>query len=215
MTSRKYFEGARFGELTIVGMAPRRGTNKFVYCTCSCGNPETIEVFIGNLGRGHTTSCGCVFREVITKHGLTNTLEYRVRTYMIQRCYNKNHDSYSDYGGRGITVCERWLESVENFIEDMGKCPEGLTLERIDVNGNYCPENCKWETASNQGYNKRIRESNTSGRTGVYWCEKESLWRAQIGYMGKVFALGGSPSFDAAVLLREQAEIKYYGRIKE
>lgn len=215
MVSRKYVDGATFGQLTIVGMAPRRGTNKFVYCTCSCGNPDIIEVFIGNLGRGHTTSCGCAFKEAITKHGLHNTLEYRVRIYMIQRCYNENHDSYLDYGGRGISVCDRWLESVENFYDDMGLCPEGYTLERIDVNGNYCPENCKWDTPSNQGYNKRIRESNTSGRTGVYWAEREGFWKAQIGYMGKVFALGSSHCFEEAVKLREKAELHYYGWIKE
>lgn len=174
-----------------------------------------IQVFIGNLGRGHTTSCGCVWKESVTKHGLNGTLEYRVRTYMIQRCYNENHDSYPDYGGRGITVCERWLASVEDFVADMGKCPDGLTLERIDVNGNYCPENCKWETASNQGYNKRMRQNNTSGRTGVSWSETEGLWKAQIGYMGKVYALGGSLSFDKAVKLKKQGELKYYGWNKE
>lgn len=215
MITRKYFEGAKFGELTIVGMAPRRGTNKFVYCTCSCGNPEIIEVFIGNLGRGHTTSCGCAFKEAITKHGLHNTLEYRVRTYMIQRCYNENHESYLDYGGRGITVCDRWLESVENFYSDMGPCPDGMTLERIDVNGNYCPENCKWETSGNQGYNKRIRSNNKSGRTGVSWRGPDAVWVAQIGFEGRVIPLGSSPSFEIAVKIREEAELKYYGWIKE
>lgn len=213
--ARKYYEGATFGKLTIVGRAPVRGNNKFVYCECSCGNEEIFQVFIGNLGRGHTTSCGCAKLEAITKHGLHNTLEYRVRVYMIQRCYNIKHDSYPDYGGRGIYVCDRWLESVENFLTDMGKCPEGHTLERIDVNGNYTPENCKWDTAGNQGYNKRIRTNNTSGRTGVYWKEKESLWGAQIGFKGKVIALGSSTSFEKAVKIREEAELKYYGWIKE
>lgn len=212
---KKYADGEKFGLLTVIGAAPPRKQNKFVYCKCDCGNPEPIEVFIGNLGRGHTTSCGCAWLENVTKHGLTNTLEYRVRTYMIQRCYNTKHDSYPDYGGRGIYVCDRWLESVENFVADMGKCPEGHTLERIDVNGNYTPENCKWDTLGNQGYNKRIRTNNTSGRTGVYWKEQESAWAAQIGFEGKVIALGSRSSFEEAVKIREEAELKYYGWIKE
>lgn len=91
-TAKKYYEGAVFGELTVVERAPPRGSNKFVYCRCSCGNPEVIQVFIGNLGRGHTTSCGCVWKEAVTKHGLYDTLEYRVRVYMIQRCYNEKHE---------------------------------------------------------------------------------------------------------------------------
>lgn len=213
--ARKYYEGAVFGKLTVVGRAPPRKNNKYVCVECSCGNPEIFQVFIGNLGRNHTTSCGCTWRENVTKHGLHNTREYRVRVYMIQRCYNTKHESYPDYGGRGITVCDRWLDSVENFYEDMGPCPEGLTLERIDVNGNYCPENCKWETSGNQGYNKRIRSNNTSGRTGVYWKESEGLWSAQIGFEGRVIPLGSSNSFEGAVKIREEGELKYYGWIKE
>lgn len=211
----KYDVGTLWGKLTVIERLPKSGTNLFVMCKCDCGNPEPLRVFVGNLGKGHTTSCGCARIEAITKHGLHNTLEYRVRTYMIQRCFNENHESYADYGGRGISVCDSWLESVETFYEDMGPCPDGMSLERIDVNGNYCPENCKWDTPSNQGYNKRIRESNTSGRTGVYWAEKEGVWKAQIGYMGKVFALGSSLSFEGAVKLREKAELHYYGWIKE
>lgn len=213
--SKKYFVGAKFGKLTITERLPKVSTNTSVLCKCDCGNPEQIKVFIGNLGRGHTTSCGCAFEEAITKHGLYGTPAYSVRAYMIQRCCNPNHDSYADYGGRGIKVCDRWLESVENFVEDMGQPPEGLTLERVDVNGDYCPENCKWETATNQMYNQRIRDNNTSGRTGVYWSNRDNLWKAQIGHKGEVIPLGHSKSFDVAVKLREEAELKYYGWIKQ
>lgn len=74
---------------------------------------------------------------------------------MKQRCFNKNNKSYKYYGGRGITVCDRWLESLSNFVEDMGERPEGYTLERINVNGDYCPDNCKWASWSEQMRNRR------------------------------------------------------------
>ncbi|MNR05724.1 hypothetical protein D3C85_1217690 [compost metagenome] len=83
------------------------------------------------------------------------------------------------------------------------------------MNGNYCPENCKWDTTSNQAYNQRKRKDNTSGRTGVSWSERDSVWKAQIGYEGSVIILGQSPSFEVAVKLREEAEIKYYGKTKK
>jgi|SRR5690554_418941 len=211
----KYGIGKKFNRLTIVGKLPKEGTNSYRLCKCDCGNPEILKVSISNLGRNHTTSCGCYFLEAITSHGMYGTRTYRARYDMLSRVYDPAHPGYSDYGGRGIQVCDRWRESFENFFEDMGECPEGYSLDRIDYNGDYEPGNCRWATLSVQGYNQRRRSNNTSGRTGVYFSTRDGVWRAQIGFEGKVIPLGSSPDFEGAVKLREEAELKYYGWNKE
>lgn len=91
-------------------------------------------------------------------HGMSNTPEYKAWFEMKRRCYNKNRKGYKNYGGRGIKVCDRWLESFENFYEDMGDRPSpNHSLDRIDVNGNYEPSNCKWSDRTEQNYNQRFR----------------------------------------------------------
>lgn len=210
----KYGIGAKFDKLTIVGKVPKEGTNSSRLCRCDCGNPSVIKVSISNLGRNHTTSCGCVHKEIVTKHGKYKSRTYRARFDMLHRVYDERHPSYIDYGGRGIKVCDRWIESFENFYKDMGDCPEGLTLDRIDSNGDYTAENCRWASAGLQGYNQRKRRDNTSGRTGVSYNKESDKWTAQIGFEGRVIPLGSSKSFDVAVKLREEAELKYYGFLK-
>lgn len=133
---------------------------------------------------------------------------------MRQRCYYEKHDFYHDYGGRGIEVCEEWRQSFEQFYEDMGDCPEGMSIERIDPNGNYCPSNCKWDTNSNQGFNKNIRPTNTSGRTGVCFHTTNLKWCAAITLNYEHYHLGSFDSFEEAVKAREEAELKYFGKIK-
>jgi len=211
MKEEKYGVGKKFNRLTIVEKLPQQGSNGYRLCICDCGNPEPIKVSISNLGRNHTTSCGCAFLEAVTTHGMTNSREYRARYDMLNRVYDERHPGYCDYGAKGIIVCERWLESFENFFEDMGNCPEGYSLDRINPQGNYEPANCRWATLNVQAYNKGLKSTNTSGRTGVYKDSRSGRWTAQIGYMGKVIPLGGSYDFDEAVKLREAAELKYYG----
>ena len=134
---------------------------------------------------------------------------------MISRCYNQNNHRYPEYGGRGIVVCERWKNSFENFLEDMGERPDGMTLDRIDVNGNYCKDNCRWATDSLQSFNMRKRKDNTSGKTGVYWEKRRGRWVASIDRNGETIYLGSYPAFEDAVKAREEAELKYFYMIKE
>ena len=219
--------GQTYGELTVLeecsGKRAPSGKNRRVWlCKCSCGN--TLEVFHGSLRSGNTKSCGCKRNEFISKalialergsHGKVGTKIYYCWDNMKARCSNPNSIAYKDYGGRGIIYDPHW-ESFENFYRDMGDCPEGMSLDRINVNGNYCKENCRWADRSTQSYNTRMSDNNTSGRTGVYLADEEyGLWKAMIYINGKLTYLGCSKSYDKACKLRADAELKYYGVVKE
>jgi len=140
---------------------------------------------------------------------------YNTYSLIVNRCTNPNADDYQYYGGRGISICDRWLgeNGFYNFLDDMGERPIGHTIERIDTNKNYYKENCKWENVFNQRYNRRRFKNNKSGVTGVSFKKKLQKWVAQISKNGKVIHLGYFDDFEEAVMCRKEAELKYYGKL--
>ena len=122
-------------------------------CVCDCGTAKDVKH--SHLHNQKTKSCGCSW----TTHGMTNTNEYRVWDAMVRRCLNKKHHAFKDYGGRGITVCDKWLK-FEGFFEDMGNQPQNMQLERVDNSLGYFKENCKWTTVTEQARNRRSTKLN-------------------------------------------------------
>lgn len=151
--------GERFGHLVAIRKTGKTKHNHSLWkCVCDCGGTKITA--LQSLRSGSTKSCGClhreIFKKIVTKHGMCYIKGYSSWRCMNSRCYNPKDISYHNYGGRGITVCKRWLD-IKNFIFDMGERPEGLTLERINNDKGYCKENCKWATYTEQSRNKRTK----------------------------------------------------------
>lgn len=165
----------KYGRLLVTS---RNGSDKYKksrwMCICDCGNSITVTgVYLTN---GDTKSCGCLKKEGNRKtHGMIRSPEYSVWCDMKKRCYLKSGKSYKNYGGRGISVCDRWLNSFEAFYEDMGERPsEKHTIDRNDNNDGYSPENCSWETQKAQMNNVRYNHMMTfkgETRTMMQWSE--------------------------------------------
>jgi len=169
----------RFGRLTAVKRGHSKKNGAAWLCLCDCGK-HTV-VYSTRLRNGDTQSCGCYQRHQLSlrkkTHGKSQTITYQAWLNMKARCYNQKIPAYKNYGGRGIAVCDRWLNSFENFYSDMGEMTVGLTIERIDNDKGYSPKNCKWATRVEQARNMR------STRMIRYGGKNQSLsaWAEEIG----------------------------------
>lgn len=163
--------GNIYGRLKVLCSAGNAKHHALWVCVCDCGNK--IKATGTHLRTGHTTSCGCSR----IKHGLAGTKQYSAWSAMLARCYNINNCNFKNYGARGISVCDRWKDSLSNFILDMGVPDLKMSLERINVNGNYEPNNCRWATSIDQSRNKRA--SNIIEFNGLKMCA--SSWAEKIG----------------------------------
>lgn len=198
---RKVNVGDDFVRLTVTREAakyhsPKGQMHRQVECKCVCGN--IVIVRTSSLRSGLTISCGCLQREKAAvnrrnsaTHGMDGTTTYKAWASMKQRCLNPKHEFFNHYGGRGIQVCDSWLESFKNFFADMGECPEGLTLDRIENDGNYEPANCRWATRFQQNSNRRnatlltmdgetMCVSEWSRKTGIH--QDTIRWRISRGW---------------------------------
>jgi len=208
--------GQKFGRLTIVERIEnaKDGHAKWL-CQCKCNN-NTV-VYSTNLIRGLTRSCGCLNKELTIKRNYKHGHSYKNKisnTYIIwqgiiQRCNDSNHGAYKNYGGRGIKVCDRWQQpkgqGFINFLKEMGKNPGGLSIDRINNNGDYCKENCRWSTIKEQIRNRR----NTIWITidGITKCLAEWCEIYHIDYKkvwGRIYQYGWTPEEALELILRRK-----------
>jgi len=182
--------GREFGRLTVIRRHGKSSLPVMWECECECGTKKVVAY--KHLAYGGTVSCGCYRTELNQKprtHGQAcKSSDNRTKLYTTwegikQRCHNPNYHDYKTYGGRGITVCDRWKNSFENFFEDMGVKPKGLTLERIDNDKGYSKENCKWATYKQQARNRRDNRFITyNGETKIMtdWARQYGLSRGVL-----------------------------------
>lgn len=216
MKKYKNITGENFGKWTAIEKDVSTD-GPYWLCICECGCKRSVVIY--DLINEKSKSCGCVSSERMANaartHGMSSTRFIRIWRTMLRRCYETKFPQYDNYGGRGIIVCEDWHD-FNNFKNDMfDTYNDWLSIDRIDVNGNYCKENCRWVNYSTQAYNKRKVNTNTSGRTGVSFHNKMKKWAAKITKDKKQIHLGYYNEFEDAVKARESAELYYYGVNKE
>lgn len=197
--------GKTFSFLTVVSEAGRAKDGQIEYsCRCVCG--AQIVRRGTALRDGEAKSCGCKTidflkaRPVRVRHGNSGkniSAEYRIWAGMLGRVRAKSGKSFKNYGQRGITVCERW-HKFENFLADMGKRPDGMTLDRIDNDGNYEPGNCRWAIPTMQQLNRRKTTVNSSGLLGVVLDKRRGTWRAEVRAQGRRFCRSGMRTAEEA-----------------
>jgi|SRR5699024_7669222 len=200
-------KGKQFGKLTVIKRVEndKHGKAKWL-CKCECGNQTTPSA--SDLRSGKSKTCGC---SRVT-HGLSHHRTHVIFTQMKVRCYNPSNISYPWYGGKGVEICEQWKDDFPAFHEWAvnNGYQDGLEIDRIDSNGNYSPDNCRWVDRVVQGQNQKIRSDNTSGVRGVKWNSSRSKWEVGISVNKKRLYLGLYEDFDEAVKVRREAEEKHW-----
>ncbi|RLB06914.1 MAG: hypothetical protein DRG27_06945 [Deltaproteobacteria bacterium] len=167
--------GDKYNKLTAIRFDHKKENRQYWLFKCDCGNEKVI--YVNHIKNGHTKSCGCLQRERHTTHNRCYSSTYRSWASMKDRTTNPKNDRYNSYGGRGITICKRWLK-FENFYKDMGKRPKGMTLDRIDNDKGYYKENCRWATRSEQQNNRRTNHLivyNGKEKTVAQWAKEMNI----------------------------------------
>jgi hypothetical protein len=196
--------GQIFGKLVVTKQAGRDKLKKVLWqCKCECGN-ETV-VVSGSLVTGNTTSCGC--EKGNYKHGGTGKGSYNTWRAMIRRCTIPTDKDYPRYGGKGVTVCPAWME-YEQFAKDMGEPQGDETLDRINVYGNYEPDNCRWASPKTQARNIRIPKSSKTGATGILF--HSGKYYATITVQKKKYYSSVCNTVEEAIFLRKELEARYW-----
>lgn len=212
--SKKYI-GKTFNRLTVINVAsPTKTCIPRVLCECVCGNKTVVCIY--NLKSNHTRSCGCYAYESTTTHKMSRTVEYKTWHNIKSRCNNPNSTGYHYYGGRGISICDSWTEEDTgflNFYKDMGDKPSNKhSIDRIDCNGDYCPENCRWATHEVQGNNKRynhILHFDGQSKTISEWASVLKMKQNTLYYrIKRGWTIPEALGFD-------DRSIKYSGRLSQ
>lgn len=212
----------KYGRLSIVREGPsyrmkantKSGTRalRTMECVCDCG--KSVTVLVSNLRRGHSLSCGCLRNEstskALTTHGMAGRRVYNTWAHMKQRCNNPSNDAYKYYGERGITVCKEWERDFLSFYQ-WAICKgynDTLSIDRIDNDKGYFPENCRWADAVTQAANRRLLKMNKSKTRGIH-STIYGTFKADISTGGKHFNLGTFPTIEEAVEVRNKYIIKH------
>ena len=195
MATLKDLTGQRYGRLTVIARGQNTKSGKATWvCTCDCGKRKEKSVTAYDLVSGKVRSCGCLYKESRTgrkpTHGKTNTRLHNIWLSMRQRCFYTASAGYRNYGGKGVTICDEWLSDFQTFYEwaMSNGYQDDLTIDRIDSNGNYCPENCRWATMKEQQNNRSNNIRFSVGgveKTLTEWSEASGIPRETLSWRVK------------------------------
>ena len=213
--SFKDLTGKKFGKLTVI-CKEYTDKNRNIYwkCKCECGNTAIVRG--SALKNGNTKSCGClIYESKNVKHGMQHTRLYSIWSGIKSRCYTKTNPAYDRYGGRGISMCDEWRRDFMVFYNwaTANGYTKGLSIDRIDVNGNYEPSNCRWATAKEQSDNKRCNILITLGNETLdlqQWCDKIGIKRSTVNTRVRMCGW----SYEQALTTPVRVHKKYKERLK-